>query len=177
MITLNSEPIHTTSKQRLHNMTHDPRLPTLEQIMDDNNSYEIIDSPVGRMERWRASTLMTAGIQHYVQVRDDAIEATTRLHETLARADAAIARRGLIKHLADQMAEISKRVDVLEARHRADAEREERERLFEEEPLSEPPGTNEPEPAEIKDDEPPPGISATDPLGTARLAPKTRFCW
>jgi hypothetical protein len=61
------------------------------------------------------------------------------------RLEEVTARKALVQHLCDQVAAMQERInrlaDALEARHKADAEREERERLFEEEPLAEPPGT------------------------------------
>jgi hypothetical protein len=39
-------------------MTTDPRLPTLEEVMN-GNPFDVIDSPWGHIERWRASTLAT----------------------------------------------------------------------------------------------------------------------
>ena len=64
-----------------------------------------------------------------------------------ARADAAQAQRALIRHVCDQIAKFEKRFDALEARL-AEAEDKRRAdetaaRAFDEEPLSEPPGTVE----------------------------------
>jgi hypothetical protein len=123
-------------------MTHDPHLPTLEQIMN-NNPFELVDTPWGHIEAWRASTLATGTMgalaQVYDVVRNDAAEVAARANEIEAR-------KGLVQHLCDQIAEMQQRIntlaDALEARHKADAEREEQERQFEEEPLSEPPGTD-----------------------------------
>src|SRR5215813_2657131 len=62
-------------------MTHDPRLPTLEEVMN-GNPFDIIDSPWGHIERWRASTLATGTMgvlaNVYDIVRSDAAEATAR---------------------------------------------------------------------------------------------------
>jgi hypothetical protein len=131
--------------------------PIIPVVRDDTweNPYEIVDSPIGRMPRWKAATTLTAKTQHYIQVRNDADEAAARLMETLGRADATIARRGLIKDMCDRMDAFARRLDAIEARHRADDAAKERERIFDEEPLAQPPGTNQPEPAQIKDDEPP----------------------
>jgi hypothetical protein len=59
-------------------MTHDDaRLPTLEEVMN-GSPFDIIDSPWGHIERWRASTLATGTMgalaQVYKMVRNDAAE-------------------------------------------------------------------------------------------------------
>jgi hypothetical protein len=128
------------------------------------NPFDVVECPLGVMERWRANAMamgttgaMSALHEMYQVVRNDAAEVA-------ARADAVRARRGLIQHLCDQISGMQERItrleDALEARHKADAEREEQKRQFEEEPLSEPPGTVGPSVAadDRRDDEPP-GIS------------------
>jgi hypothetical protein len=81
---------------------------------------------------------MGALAQVYDMVRNDAAEVEARANEVEVR-------KGLVQHLCDQVAAMQERIntlaDALEARHKADAEREEQERQFEEEPISEPPGT------------------------------------
>jgi hypothetical protein len=121
-------------------MTTDPRLPTLEQIMN-GNPFELVDSPWGKIEAWRASTLATGTMgalaQVYETVRNDAAELS-------ARADEAKARSALIQDLCSRVDGFQRRFDALVAKHEAeeavrkaaaDAARE-----FEEEPLSLPPG-------------------------------------
>jgi hypothetical protein len=70
---------------------------------------------------------MGALAQVYGIVRADADEAVARVEET-------IARKALVQRLCDQIAAMQDRInalaDALEARHKADAEREERERQF-----------------------------------------------
>ena len=127
-------------------MTHDPRLPTLEEIMN-GSPFDIIDSPWGHIERWRASTLSTGTMgaltQVHAIVRDDAAAVA-------ARADAEEARTALIQHLCDKVDEFERRFADHEARlakaeeqHRAD---EQAAREFEE-PIEEPPGTSDDTPS------------------------------
>jgi hypothetical protein len=96
-------------------MTHDPHLPTLEQVMDGFNRdpREFVDTPLGRMERWCAETMLigtTKGMLNvYDTIRSDAASQA-------ARADAEQAREALITHVCDQITELSRRFDDLEAR-------------------------------------------------------------
>ena len=121
-------------------MTHDPHLPTLEQIMNGNNPFEILATPLGAMERWRAETMLigtTGGIQSvYSAIRDDAAAQA-------ARADEAEARNALIEHLCTKVADFERRFADHEARLAAAEEKrradEAREAEFEEEPLELPP--------------------------------------
>jgi hypothetical protein len=125
-------------------MTHDPRLPTLEQIMNDN-PYELVDSPFAteKMEAWRAQSIATgvggalaAMHQLYQLVRNDAADAATR-------ADEAQAREALVAHLCDQVAAMQERInrlaDVLEERQRADDEAARHQRRFDAEEITLPP--------------------------------------
>lgn len=54
-------------------MTHDPsRLATVEQIMNGNNPFETVDTPLGKMERWRAEAMFigtTGGIQSVYEAK------------------------------------------------------------------------------------------------------------
>jgi hypothetical protein len=89
-------------------MTHDPsrRLVSLEQVMNGSNPFELIDTPLGKMEKWRAETLLigsTSGIQDvYRTIRDDAATKA-------ARADEAEARNALIEHLCTKVVEFERR--------------------------------------------------------------------
>jgi hypothetical protein len=136
-------------------MTHDPsrRLVSLEQVMNGSNPFELIETPLGKMEKWRAETLLigsTSGIQDvYRTIRDDAATQA-------ARADEAEARNALIEHLCTKVVEFEQRFNDHEARlaaaeeqHRADQEREAE---FNEEPIELPP------------DELPPDIAAHQEL-------------
>ena len=82
-------------------MAHDARLPTIEQIMNRNNPFETVSTPLGTMERWRAEAMLigsTSGVQSVFQtIRDDAAAQA-------ARADAAQAQHALIQHVCDQNA-------------------------------------------------------------------------
>src|SRR5262245_45409213 len=123
-------------------MTLDPsrRLASLEQVMNGNNPFEILNTPLGEMERWRAEAMLvgtTGGIQSvYDAIRADAATQA-------ARADEAQARAALIEHLCTKVDEFERRFADHEARlvaaeeqHRADQEREAK---FNEEPLELPP--------------------------------------
>ena len=121
-------------------MTHDPHLPTLEQIMNGNNPFEILATPLGAMERWRAETMLigtTGGIQSvYSAIRDDAATQA-------ARADESEARNALIEHLCTKVDEFERRFADHEARLAAAEEKrradEQAAREFEEEPIALPP--------------------------------------
>ena len=126
-------------------MTHDARLATLEQIMNGNSPYELVDSPFaeGKMEAWRAQSIATgvggalaAMHQLYQLVRNDAADAA-------ARADEAKAREALVAHLCDQVSAMQERInrlaDAIEARERADAEAVRERARFDEEEIALPP--------------------------------------
>jgi hypothetical protein len=153
-----------------HQMTHNPRLPTLEAVMN-GSPYELVDTPFSKdkMEAWRAQSIAT-GVggalaslhQLYQLVRNDAADAA-------ARADEAEARKALVAHLCDQVAAMQERInrlaDALEERQRADAEvarqEAERRRQLEEDPLEDPPDIAEFQarnpPSKIGDDTHQPG--------------------
>src|SRR5215472_16212406 len=116
-------------------MTHDPRLPSLEQLMN-GSPYELVDSPFakGKMEAWRAQGMaigvggaLAAMHQLYQLVRNDAADAA-------ARADEAKARETLVQHLCDQVAAMQERInrlaDALEERQRSDEEAARQQRRF-----------------------------------------------
>src|SRR5207245_5558323 len=101
-----------TNSKRVTHMAHDPRLPTLEEVMN-GNPFDIIDSPWGHIERWRASTLATGTMgalaDVYSIVRADAAAA-------FARADDSQAQRTLIQHVLDQITGFAQRFDAHGAR-------------------------------------------------------------
>jgi hypothetical protein len=105
-----------------------------------NDPFELVDSPWGHIEAWRASTLATGtmGALHQVYdiVRNDAAAAVARVEETENRKE-------LVQRLCDMVAALQDRIntlaDALEARHRAHEEEAQRQREFEEEPLTLPP--------------------------------------
>ena len=144
-------------------MTHDPsrhssvvanRLATAEQIMNGNNPFEKVDTPLGTMERWRAEAMLigtTGGmLSVYRTIRADAASQA-------ARADAEQAREALITHVCDQITELSRRFDNLEARlnEAEDARKadEARKAKLDEEPITLPPDLQRSqEPVKIGDD-------------------------
>ena len=145
-------------------MTHDPsRLATVEQIVNGNDPFETVDTPLGTMQRWKAEAMLigtTSGIENvYRTIRDDAAASQ-------ARADAEQARETLITHVCDQITELAKRFDALEARF-AEAEGKRRSdaqaarEAEAEDPLDLPPDIAEFQartpPAEIGDDTHQPG--------------------
>jgi hypothetical protein len=128
-------------------MTHDPRLATLEEIMN-GSPFDIIDSPWGHVERWRASTLATGTMGALTSVYD-----LVRSDSTIAdaRADAIAARdaeiRGQIVKLITGLDSLTARVDSIEAENRAAKADAARKAAFDEEPLTlpqgDPPGSGE----------------------------------
>jgi hypothetical protein len=155
-------------------MTHDPRLPALEQIMN-GSPYELVDSPFSKdkMEAWRAQSIATGASgalaafhQLYEMVRNDAAEAATR-------ADEAKARETLVAHLCDQVSLMQDRInrlaDQLEAKQRADDAKAREQRRLDEEEITLPPDiaakAAQEHPAKIGDDTHHPGgeLHSVDP--------------
>jgi hypothetical protein len=109
-------------------------------MTDIHDPFELVDSPWGHIEAWRASTLATGTMgvltQVYDIVRNDAAAAVASVEETENRKE-------LVQRLCDMVAALQDRIntlaDALEARHRADEEEAQRQREFEEEPLTLPP--------------------------------------
>jgi hypothetical protein len=120
-------------------MTHDPHLPTLEDVMN-GSPFDIIDSPWGHIERWRASTLSTGTMGALSSVYDLVRADSAAL---AARADEAEARNALIEHLCTKVDEFERRFADHEARLAAAEDKrradEAREAEFEE-PIELPPG-------------------------------------
>jgi hypothetical protein len=124
-------------------MTHDARLPTLEEVMN-GSPFDIVDSPWGHIERWRASTLATGTMGALSNVYDIVRSDSAAF---AARADEAEARNALIQHLCEKVDEFQRRFDDHEARlaeaedaRRADQAAAHR---FDEEPLTLPPDISE----------------------------------
>ena len=143
-------------------MTHNPRLPTLEAVMN-GSPHELVDSPFSneKMEAWRAQSLalgasgaLAAFHRLYEMVRNDAADAA-------ARADEAQAREALVAHLCDQVAAMQERINrlanALEERQRSDEAAARHQRRFDEEPITLPPDIAEKQaaspPAKIEDDQ------------------------
>ena len=155
-------------------MTRDPRLPTLEAIMN-GSPYDLVDSPFAteKIEAWRAQSLalgasgaLAAFHRLYEMVRNDAADQA-------ARADEAKAREALVAHLRDQVAAMQERInrlaDALEARQRADAEAARHQRRFDAEEITLPPDISEKQtlspPTKIADETHHPGgeLHSVDP--------------
>ena len=120
-------------------MTHNPHLATLEQIAA-HDPFEIIDTPWGRIEAWRASTMATGTMGALAQVhqivRNDAAELQEKLVELDAKKHAVLSTINRLVKFMSRVDSLAARIDALEAKRRADEA--ERERL-EEEPLTLPP--------------------------------------
>ena len=105
---------------------------TLEQIMH-NNPFELVDSPWGRMESWRASTMacgtMGALAQVYEIVRNDAAELQEKTVAFDAKKASVLRTVNKLLHFVSRVDALNSRVDALEARRRSD---EQAQREFEE---------------------------------------------
>jgi len=126
---------------------HDPRFPTVEEVMA-RNPYEVIDSPWGEMPAWKVDAIAVgtiAALHHVFDViRADSAAA-------MARADADQARTALLKDVLEKLDVLTARFDsvaseleTVKAKERADAKaaadaEEERLRQLEEDPLEDPP--------------------------------------
>ena len=125
-------------------MAHDPRLPTIEEVMT-GSPFDIIDTPLGTMERWRASTLATGTMGMFQNVYDAIRSDSAAL---AARADESEARNALIEHLCAKVGEFEQRFNDHEARLAAAEENrradQAREAEFNEEPLALPPEPADP---------------------------------
>lgn len=133
-------------------MTQRPLI--LENTQDP---WELIDTPWGVIEAWRASTIATGTMGALAQVADAVKNDAAELR---ARADEATALKALVHHVCDSVAGLEKRInrlaDALEARQRADEEAAERQRKLDEEPIELPPDLDRPQdlpPAPIGEDE------------------------
>jgi hypothetical protein len=147
--------------------------PVVRTIPPAENPFDLIQCPLGLMERWRANAMamgttgaLSALHEVYQMVRNDAADVEARANEIEAR-------KGLVQHLCDQIAGMQERInrleDALEARRRADAERAARDE-FEQEPLSLPPG-DPPDPSMITADQHHPSgeLHAVAPKGEGEL--------
>ena len=125
-------------------MTHDTRLSTLEQVMN-HNPFELVDTPWGTIEAWRASTMATGTMgaltQVYEMVRNDAAELQEKTVAFDAKKASVLRTVNKLLNFMSRVDALTARVEALEAKRKAD---EERQREFEE-PIGEPPGTEEPQ--------------------------------
>jgi hypothetical protein len=120
-------------------MTNDPRLATIEEVMN-GNPFDIIDSPWGKIERWRASTIavgtMGALTQVHQIVRNDAAELQEKTVAFDTKKASVLRTVNKLLSFMSRVDALTTRVEQLEAKHRAD---EEQQQQFEEEPLTLPP--------------------------------------
>jgi hypothetical protein len=136
-------------------MTHMPDADRF-RFTDPQNPFEIIDTPWGPLEAWRASTMAT-GTMGALQNVYDIVRADSA--EAAARADAEHARVALLKDVHKKLDALASRVDAvtseleaIKAKQRAD---EARQAEFEEE-IELPPDFDRPQ------DLPPSKIGADD---------------
>jgi len=144
-------------------MTNDPRLPTVEQVLEglNRNPRELVDTPMGRMERWCAETMLIGQMKGALSVFD-AIRSDSTIAN--ARADAVAARdaeiRSQIVKLVTGLDSLTARVDSIEAENRAAKADAARNAKFDEEPITLPPDISEKQasapPAKIADETPAP---------------------
>ena len=124
-------------------MTHDPRLPTLEQVMN-SSPFEIIDTPWGEMEAWRASTMATGTMGALAQVaaivRNDAAELEKKVVALDAKRHAVLNTVNRLLRFMSRVDALASRVEALEAQRKAD---EATQRKLDEEPLTLPPDIQE----------------------------------
>jgi hypothetical protein len=121
-------------------------LSTLEELTH-RNPFEIIDSPWGRIECWRASTLATGTMgalaQVYQMVRNDQAELQEKTVAFDAKKASVLRTVNKLLNFMSRVDALTSRVEALEAKRKAD---EEQQREFEE-PIEEPPGTSDDTPA------------------------------
>jgi len=138
-------------------MTHNARLATIEQIMNGNSPFELVDTSLGKMERWRAEAMLigtTGGIQSvYDSIRADATTQEARANAD--KAQHALLRRFFttVGKFLDATDHMVSRVEAAEEERRTD---EEQQREFEAEPLELPPDLDRPQdlpPSKIEDEE------------------------
>src|SRR5215471_14812780 len=143
-------------------MTHDDaRLPTLEEVMN-GSPFDIIDSPWGHIERWKASTLATGTMGALAQVaaivRNDAAELEKKTAALDAKKSAVLSTVNRLLKFMSRVDALTSRVEALEAKHKADEARQHR---FDEEPLTLPSDIHEYQtrtpPSEIGDETHQPG--------------------
>jgi cell division protein ZapA (FtsZ GTPase activity inhibitor) len=119
-------------------MTQDPRLPTLE------HPFEMIDTPWGQMEAWRASTMaigtMGALAQVAAIVRNDAAELEKKTVALDAKRHAVLNTVNRLLKFMSRVDALTSRVEALEAQRKAD---EATQRKLDEEPLTLPPDIQE----------------------------------
>jgi len=134
-------------------------LPTLEEILH-RDPFELVDSPWGTIEAWRASTLSTGTMGALAQVaaivRNDAAELEQKTIAFDAKKASVLRTVNKLLSFMSRVDALTSRVEALEAKRRAD---EEEQRQFEE-PIDLPPDIAECQasspPRKIEDEAPPP---------------------
>jgi hypothetical protein len=123
-------------------MGHDARLPTLatlEEVMH-RDPFELIDTPWGKLEAWRASTIacgtMGALAQVAAIVRSDAAELQEKTAALDAKKSAVLSTVNRLLRFMSRVDALTARVEALETKRKAD---EAQQRESEEEPLALPP--------------------------------------
>src|SRR5262249_41412644 len=130
-------------------------LSTIEQIMN-GNPFEVVDTPWGEMEAWRASTMATGTMGALTQVaaivRNDAAELEKKAVALDAKKHAVLNTVNRLLKFMSRVDALTSRVEALEAKHRAD---EATQRKLDEEPVELPPDLDRPQdlpPAKIGDE-------------------------
>jgi len=135
--------------------------PTLEEILH-RDPFELVDSPWGTIEAWRASTLATGTMGALAQVaaivRNDAAALEQKAVALDAKKHAVLNTVNKLLKFMSRVDALTSRVEALEDKRKAD---EATQRKLGEEPLTLPPDilefqTRTP-PSEIGGDTPPPG--------------------
>ena len=142
-------------------MTHDAHLPTIEQIMN-GNPFEIVDTPWGKMEAWRASTMATGTMGALAQVaaivRTDAAELEKKTVAFDAKKSAVLKTVNRLLSFMSRVDALTTRVEALEAKRKAD---EVAQRKLDEEEIELPPDIAEYQtrtpPSKVGDDTHQPG--------------------
>jgi hypothetical protein len=135
---------------------------SLANEIQTKSPFDIIDSPWGHIERWRASTLATGTMgalhQVYDLVRNDAAELQEKSVAFDAKKASVLRTVNKLLRFMSSVDALTARMDALEAKLKAD---EEQQREFEEEPLALPPDISEKQalapPAEVGDETHAPG--------------------
>jgi hypothetical protein len=138
------------------------------RLIHPANPFELVDSPWGEIETWRAAALATGTMgcltEVYSQVRNDAAELTAREKEHASRADAELSLARSVVAKLDALNTRLTRLEEAQQAREAKA-REDQRQLEDPEDIELPPGLGEigeiselplDNPADTSDDTPPP---------------------